>query len=195
MIKLRAYVSLLLLALPVTAAASLFEDSATPCVNATGTTYEAAFSPGGEVSPLIVKTIATAQKSIRVAGHDFTSKPVSEALVQAARAGRDLKVVLDKKTNGHNGYSNATFLRTMSYPPHLMKQGSVYLNYIVIDEKDIIVGNIAGLPDADEEKKNAVGVLIIHNAPELAKRYLANWQKLWDASEEIERARTQHDPL
>jgi phosphatidylserine/phosphatidylglycerophosphate/cardiolipin synthase-like enzyme len=177
-----------LLTLPVTAGASFFsEDAPPPPMSAAGATFETAFSPAGAVSPAVVKALAGAGKSIRVSAREFTSKPVSEALVKAARAGRDVKVVLSRKNN-LSPLSAAQFLLTMSYPPHLtISDDSLYTDYIVIDERDVILGDIAGFTDEEEEKKHAANVIIIRNAPELAKQYLAHWQRLWTASSEMQR--------
>ena len=187
----RVLISLsLVLMMPIAADAALFGDDSSPCISAAGTTYETAFSNSVSMAPLVIQEIASAKKSIRVSARHFNSKAVSIALVQATRAGKDLKIVLDEKLN-NNDYSSAAFLRSMSMPPHVLKNhDNMYLDYMVIDENDIVLGNIAGLNDAEAEKKNPSSVLVIHNAPELAKQYLTNWKAMWDSSEEMKRAKS-----
>lgn len=172
---------------PVCAQAGFFGDEPPAPLCANGATFDAYFSPTDNVAQHVAAAIASAQKTIRVAAYQFTSKPVSEALMRAMRAGKDVKIVLDKKNN-KSGYSAAQFLLLMGQPPHLMKSDDDMREaYIIIDDKDVITGNISGTDDADDERKSPVGVLIIHNAPELAKRYQSNWQMLWDASEEMKK--------
>lgn len=171
--------------LPFMASASFFDDESAPdCVTATGATFEPTFSSATvAVSPAIVKAIASAKKSIRVAAHDFISKPVSEAIVKAARSQIDVKVILDRSTSS-NPASAAQFLATMSMPPNVTKTNSaLYTDYIVIDEKDVVLGNSLQAADIEEEKKNSYNVLIIRNSPDLAKHYLGQWQMLWKNSE------------
>jgi phosphatidylserine/phosphatidylglycerophosphate/cardiolipin synthase-like enzyme len=178
----------LLAAMPVAAFAGFFGDDApVPAIAAPGVSFETAFSPAGALSPLVVKELSSAKKSVRVAARDFMSKPVSESLFHLTRAGMDVKVVLNRKTNS-TGYSAAQFLFTMSCPPHLTRAAdALHADYIVVDERDIILGNIAGFNDEEDEKKNMASVLVIHDAPDLAKQYLAHWQTLWDASDEMKK--------
>jgi phosphatidylserine/phosphatidylglycerophosphate/cardiolipin synthase-like enzyme len=171
------------------AGASFLEEDAAPApVDAAGATFETAFSPAGTLSPLVVKEIASARKSIRVAARQFTSKPVSEALYKVAHSGgMDVKILLSRKSN-QNPYSAAQFLITMGFPPHATgDEDSLYADYIVIDDRDVVLGNIAGFADEDEEKKNVASVLVIHNTPVLAKQYLTQWQTLWNASTEMKK--------
>jgi len=177
-----------LLALPLAAQASLFTEDPVPAISGLGASFDTAFSTSEDVTLPVVKAIGNAQKSIRVSAREFISKPVAEALFRAARAKKDVKIVLDKKSNVATGYTAALFLQTMGYPPHVTKNmDTLYANYIVIDDSDVIVGNIGAITDVDMGKKNPASVLVIHNAPELAKKYLANWQALWDASEEMKK--------
>jgi phosphatidylserine/phosphatidylglycerophosphate/cardiolipin synthase-like enzyme len=173
--------------LPVAAGASFFDDdTANPCIAAGGATLEPEFSTSS--SPLsagIIREIASAKKSIRIAAREFTSKPVSDAIAKAVHAGVDVKIVLNKKS-ARSIYSAAHFLMVLSYTPHVTKgDDTLFADYIVIDDRDVILGNIAGFIDEEEEKKNFGQVLVIHNAPDVAKRYASHWQALWDASEEM----------
>lgn len=158
---------------------------ATEEINASGSRFETAFTPEQAISPLIVKAVKAAQKSVLVAAHRFVSKEVSVALYETARQGRQVKILLDSRNN-KDGYSEAGFLIAMSQHPHATKNvDNQYQDYIVIDDKDVIIGNIAAIAEEEDEKKNAASVLVIHNAPELAHHYVGNFQKLWLDSEEM----------
>lgn len=49
--------------------------------------------------PLVLKTITTAQKEIRVMGYSFTSSEVIRTLINARKRGVDGRGGLDHKTN------------------------------------------------------------------------------------------------
>jgi phosphatidylserine/phosphatidylglycerophosphate/cardiolipin synthase-like enzyme len=183
--KLR-FLSLLLL-IPYAANASFFDsDCPQPAVSGTGASFETAFTPDAHVSELVIKSIDSAKTSIKVAAHRFVSKDVSVALLNAMRANKDVKIILDK-TKNDDGYSDANLFIRMSHSPHVLKHyDNQYQDYILIDDKDIIIGNISSLQTVDAEKKNAASVLVIHNVPDLVKKYSESWQKLWDDSEEME---------
>ncbi len=167
--------------------ASFFEGACpAPAINASGTTFEAAFTPADSLSALEIRAIQSAKKEIRVASHRFVSKDVSIALVQAAHSGKDVKIVLDRKLNDNTGYSAAIFFINMSLPPHMAQHlDNQYQEYIIIDDKDLVVGNISSIQESDDEKKNSANVLLIHDAMDLVKRYQENWQRLWDDSVEM----------
>jgi phosphatidylserine/phosphatidylglycerophosphate/cardiolipin synthase-like enzyme len=175
-------------ALSGTAQAFFFDDDTQSEQTASaGASFEPVFSSSGVPSAAVEKAILSAKKSIRISARKFTSKPVAEAIVKALRAGIDIEIVLDSQTN-QNIDSAGPFLMKMNFTPHITKgENSIYEGYIVIDEKDIVLGNFAALPDEVEEKKNADSVLVIHNAPELAQKYLTNWQTLWEDSEAMKK--------
>lgn len=186
---MRKYVlafAVLVSVLPVAGSASFFEDGAAAgCVNGAGAFFETVFTSSAALSPAIAKELGSAKKSIRIAARQFISKPVAESLISVMRTGVDLKMVLNKKTNS-NPYSAAQLMATLGAVPNLTKSDDgLYAEYVIVDDRDIILGNIAGFADEEDEKKNAASVLIIRNAPELAKQYLANWQIIWEASEKM----------
>jgi phosphatidylserine/phosphatidylglycerophosphate/cardiolipin synthase-like enzyme len=176
--------SLVLMLAPFTTEAALFDsDCPPPAVGGTGASFETAFSTDGHLSEMVIKEIQSAKHSIKVAAHRFVSKETSIELLNAERGGKDVQILLDKNRN-KDGYSDATFFINMSQPPHELKgYDNQYQDYMVIDDKDLIIGNISSVGEQDAEPKNAASALIIHNAPELTKKYNENWQKLWKSSE------------
>lgn len=168
------------------AQASFFDsDCPEPAISAGSASFDTAFTPDAHVSELVIKSINSAKTSIKVAAHRFVSKDISVALLNAARSGKDVQIILDKAKN-EDGYSAATFFETMSHPPHSLKDyDNQYQDYILIDDKDLIIGNISSLPTVFDEKKNAASVLVIHNVPDLVKKYSESWQKMWENSEEM----------
>src|ERR1035441_7996680 len=70
---------------------------------------QVAFSPDRGATELVIRTIESAKKTVRVAAYSFTSKPIALALVADAKRGVDVKVVVDK-SQATTRYSAATFL-------------------------------------------------------------------------------------
>lgn len=174
-------------AFPISAGAGFFDDdmSQQNCISQQGAAFETGFSEQGNLTAHVVKAIGSAKKSIRVSARDFVSKPVAEALVKAARSKVDVKVMLDGKTN-QGVLSAGQLLLAMDVIPRLTRQGrSLHASYIVIDDRDVVLGDIASFTDETEEKQNTGNVLVVHGVSDLARKYLTQWQSLWGASDEL----------
>ena len=65
----------------------------------TGTAIEVGFSPDGSAEKLVLRSIHSAHKSIRLAAYSFTAAPVVQALVNAKKSGVDVAVLVDFKSN------------------------------------------------------------------------------------------------
>ncbi|HEU5046623.1 MAG TPA: phospholipase D-like domain-containing protein [Rickettsiales bacterium] len=181
----RLAVSFLFLALsPFSAQATFFSDDCPlPAVNGKNASFETAFTPDSHPTERVVTTLREAKHSIRVVAHTFISKDIAVELVKLGRNGRDVKILLDKNKN-ESGYTAAKFFITMDNPPHIPRDiKNQYENYILIDDSEIILGDIGALQGSYDEPKNSAGILIIRNVPELVKRYNDNWQRLWDGSQ------------
>ena len=181
--KFSLFISLLFIA-SAAQATSLFCADPAPEINAAGARLDASFSSDEEVAATVAKEIKSAKKSVKFAAHNFVSKTVAETLLQDLRDKKDVKILLDKSHN-KTGYSSASFLVAMGYLPHLAKFNSLNSEYIIIDDNEVIIGNVATATDKDDERANPVHVLIVRNSPELAKQYIVNWDKLWAKSEEM----------
>ena len=68
-----------------------------------------AFSPNGGGEVLVLRTIESAHKTIRVAAYTITSKPIALALLKAHKAGVDVHVISDK-SNATARYTAATLM-------------------------------------------------------------------------------------
>lgn len=182
--KIHYLILSVLVSFPLIADASLFgNDCPEPVVNGSGVTFDAVFTPDSKLAESVIKEVESAKHDIKIAAHRFASKQLALTLLNTARTNREVKIILDKNSND-NGYSDARFFITMNNPPHFLKNyDNQYQEYIIIDDSELIIGNISSLPEVSDENKNAANVLIIHNAGELVKKYSANWQKLWDQSE------------
>ena len=142
-----------------------------------------AFSPHGQAEELILQTIASAQKSIKVAAYAFTSKPISLALLAAKKKGVDVKVVADAKA-GKGKYSAVSFLANHNVPVRLNANYSIFHHkFMIIDEKDVQTGSFNYSSAA--ANKNAENVVVLENMPQVALAYEHEWQLLWNESEEL----------
>lgn len=152
-----------------------------PVANAS---VEVAFSPDGGAEALVLKVIASANSSIRLAGYSFTSPSIVRALTSARRRGVDVAVVVDHRNNLQESRSNAPRealnvlanadipTRTVSvYPIHHDK-------YIVVDGRHVETGSFNFTAAA--AKRNSENVLVVWNDPQLAARYIAHWQSRWE---------------
>jgi phosphatidylserine/phosphatidylglycerophosphate/cardiolipin synthase-like enzyme len=146
------------------------------------TQIDVLFSPNRGATAAIVGIIGEAKKSIRVAACIFTSKEIAQALLDAHKRGVDVQVVVDK-INSAAKDSSATFLGNggilarISYRYGLMRN-----SFMVIDGETVQTGSFTYTKIA--EHKNAADVIILRNNPEVAARYLQEWQILWDETED-----------
>jgi phosphatidylserine/phosphatidylglycerophosphate/cardiolipin synthase-like enzyme len=144
---------------------------------------EVAFAPDPTALQLVLKGIAQARRSIHLAAYVFTSKPVATALLEARRRGVEVAVVADKQENQRQ-YSATRFLANQQLPVRLNgKYAILHDKFMIIDQQHVQTGSFNYTAAA--ASKNAENVLIIWNAPALAARYEAQWQRLWQEAEPL----------
>lgn len=149
-----------------------------------GPGVDSAFSPDGGAEELVLRSIASARKQIRLAAYSFTSAPVVRGLVDARGRGVDVAVLVDYKNNlqedrygkgraALNLLANAGIpVRTIaSYPIHHDK-------YIVIDGVTTQTGSFNY--SAAAAKYNSENVLVLWNEPQTAGRFLKHWTSRWN---------------
>lgn len=141
---------------------------------------QAGFSPEGSALTLVLKTIDSAEHSIRLMGYSFTSPEVVKALINAHRRGVDVKVVLDESGN-QNKSSQAAMNAIVNVGIALRTNGQYAIMHdkvIIVDERTVEAGSFnftrAGA------RKNSENVLVIRDMPELAQTYLKHWQSRWE---------------
>ena len=130
----------------------------------------------------MVKTIAEARQSIRVAAYSFTSKPIATALLGAHKRGIDVRVVVDK-SNATARYTAATFLANQGVPVRVDYRYTImHDKFMVIDGVTVEEGSFNYTAAA--ESKNAENVLVLHDQV-VAGQYAQEWKRLWEESEEM----------
>jgi phosphatidylserine/phosphatidylglycerophosphate/cardiolipin synthase-like enzyme len=138
---------------------------------------DAAFSPGGDSLELVLSAIAEAKKSILVAAYSFTSKPIATALLDAHKRGVTVRVVADQKSN-QGRYTAVTFLANQGVPTRLNgKYAILHHKFMVIDGRHVQTGSFNYSAAAVD--KNAENVLVLRDAPKLARSYIREWRHLW----------------
>jgi phosphatidylserine/phosphatidylglycerophosphate/cardiolipin synthase-like enzyme len=143
---------------------------------------EIAFSPNGGATELVVKTIESARRTVRVAAYSFTSKPVAQALLEAHKRGIDVRVVMDK-SNATARYTAATFLANQGVPVRVdYRYAIMHDKFLIVDGATVETGSFNYTSAA--EHHNAENVLVLHD-PAMAQRYGLEWDRLWGESEDM----------
>jgi phosphatidylserine/phosphatidylglycerophosphate/cardiolipin synthase-like enzyme len=102
---------------------------------------QVAFSPDRGATDLVVHTIESARKTVRVAAYSFTSKPIEEALLADARRGVDVEVAVDK-SQATERYSAATFLANQEVPVRVdYRYAIMHDKFIVVDGETVEEGS------------------------------------------------------
>ena len=166
----------LLLALPI--AASAFEPAAAVQV-------EAAFSPEAGAEALVLATLGSARRTIRLAAYSFTSPPVVRELLAAHRRGVDVHIVVDDKGNrGKASQAALNLVVNAGIPTRAVSAYAIHHDkYAVIDGTTVQTGSFNYSKAA--ASSNSENVLVVRNNPALAARYTAQWQSRWDLGRDV----------
>lgn len=145
--------------------------------------WQTCFTPGNDCTGLIVQTIREARSQVLVQAFEFTSDPIEQALLDAKRRRLDVRVVLDKTQTQPNRRSARIFAQA-GIPVVIDSQPAISHNKVMIlDGASVITGSFNFTLSA--QTRNAENVLIVRNAPDLARDYLRNWEARARASQEF----------
>jgi phosphatidylserine/phosphatidylglycerophosphate/cardiolipin synthase-like enzyme len=143
-------------------------------------TWEVYFSPKGGCTEAVVKALDSAKTTVLVQAYSFTSAPIAKALVDAARRGVKVEIVLDKSQRTEK-YSSADFVAHEGVPTRIDAVHAIAHNKVmVIDGTTVLTGSFNFTKAAEEH--NAENLLVIRD-PLLAEKYAANWKVHADHSE------------
>ena len=130
------------------------------------------FSPKGGCTEAVVDALNHSKSSVLVQAYSFTSKPIAEALIDAAKRGVRVEVILDKSQRTER-YTEATFLLHAEIPTYIDPVHAISHNKVmVIDSHTVITGSFNFTRAAEEN--NAENLLVIDDV-EMAAKYTANW--------------------
>lgn len=134
------------------------------------------FSPQDECGKEILDRLGSAEKYIELAIYQLTSRPLSNALISAAKRGVTVRVFLDGE-NAEEYYSKAGFLTKNGVIVKLEKgEGLMHNKFCVIDGSTVITGSYNWTVSAD--LKNDENVIIIES-DKIAKIYKSQFEKYW----------------
>lgn len=139
------------------------------------------FSPEGSAQQLVLKTLASAQHSIRILAYAFQAQDIMQALVDAQKRGVDVRVVVDKKRNlGKTSQDAMSFVS--QHGVQVRTNDTFHIHHdktIIVDGHTVETGSFNFATSA--ESANSENVVVIRNMPEVAKQYLAHWQSRWES--------------
>ncbi|MDD3030031.1 MAG: phospholipase D family protein [Alphaproteobacteria bacterium] len=146
------------------------------------TSSEVAFSPNGDATTLVTKLIGSAKKTVRMAAYSLTSRPIAQALINAKEKGVDVRVLVDHGQIQSNSHSVVNRLQENHVTVRVDITHTLQHNkYIIVDEESLETGSFNY--SAAAEYKNAENVLVLWQSPDLAARYIKNWETLWAKAE------------
>lgn len=147
--------------------------------------FEVYFSPGGGAQEAITGKLAAARTQIDVAVYILSNQELANALIAAHQKGVRVRVLLDGSqdesvySQGKYLYNNGVTVRVdrthMLFPGQT--QGIMHNKFAIIDTETIITGSYNWTSSA--ETHNDENLLILTDAPDLARRYRAQFEKLW----------------
>jgi phosphatidylserine/phosphatidylglycerophosphate/cardiolipin synthase-like enzyme len=147
-----------------------------------GSLIEIAFAPfpQRQAQHLVEKIIDSAETSVVIAAYQMTSKPIADALCNAATRGVAVTAVLDQRSNPHGpGNSKRDYLDACGVAVRAdAKYPIMHDKFIVVDGKHVETGSFNYSFAAAE--RNAENAMVIWNNPELAKRYAAEFDRLFN---------------
>ncbi len=159
------------LILMVCAGLSLSLAAAPPKLPATVEVY---YSPKGGCTKAIVNTLRAARQTVFVQAYSFTSGPIVNALVAAAKRGVKVRLILDR-SNLTQKSSEADEAAAAGLPVQIDAKHEIAHNKVmIVDGEVVITGSFNFSRNAEEN--NAENLLIIRSK-DVATRYTANWQE------------------
>ena len=139
------------------------------------------FTPNQSCLPQVVKYIDGAKSSILLLGYSFTSKPITQALIEAKKRGVKVRIVLDHSQKTQK-YSKEVIEILLNEHMEVKFDHSVKIAHnkvLVIDNIQTLTGSYNWTHSA--EFKNAENLIFIKSA-EVAKKYTEYFEERWKIS-------------
>jgi|GEM_PF-546962 len=152
-----------------------------PSAHLKGGETSVCFTPNKQCQMQIISEINKAKDSIFVQAYSFTDRDIAQALVEAAKKGVKVQVLLDK-SNRNDKRSAKNLIIQHNLPLRFdSPPGIAHNKIIIIDNQTVISGSYNF--SAAAYTRNTENLLVL-NSPELAKEYIYNWLKRWEVSRE-----------
>ncbi len=150
---------------------------------------EVLFSPHDAIEPRLIALIGGARQTVHVQSFIFTRKPIANALIAAHRRGVRVAVLVDENMH-RRGNSALQLLLAAGVSVALDgRHASAHNKVLLIDAalRDGVVVTGSYNLTSSAARKNAENVLILHGQRGIARAYLDNWQRHFDAARPISR--------
>jgi phosphatidylserine/phosphatidylglycerophosphate/cardiolipin synthase-like enzyme len=154
-------------------------DTPNPLVTLDGTRLATYFSPDDGVAAHVLEVLEAAQRSIYFMAFSFTRADFSEALLERAEAGVDVRGVFETRQIAAGGDQAWKLLTEGGLAGSVRQDGNRYNLHnkvFIVDQAIVVTGsyNFSG----NAEDSNDENLLIVHN-PEIAAAYFAEWERVW----------------
>ena len=157
------------------------QESYRPSVNLNDGATSVCFTPNKKCQMQILEALNKAKDSIFVQAYSFTDRNIAEALVEAARRGVKINVLLDKSNRNDKRSAKDVVIQNNLPLRFDSPSGIAHNKVMVIDNQTVISGSYNF--SAAAYSRNTENLLILNSA-DLAKEYIQNWQKRWEVSKE-----------
>jgi phosphatidylserine/phosphatidylglycerophosphate/cardiolipin synthase-like enzyme len=149
-----------------------------PLVTLDGAAIEVYFSPNGNASRRLVELVSQAQDSVVFLASNFTSDPLSAAMLSAWQRGVRVEGLLDADNAVWDTGSDYLRMQAAGIPIELDHDpGTMHHKVLIIDGGIVVLGSYNFTASA--EYRNDENLLIIHD-PELAGKFIREYQRLID---------------
>ena len=147
------------------------------------------FTPGQSCLTKVIKYIDNAKTSILLLGYSFTSKPITQALIQAKKRGVNVRIVLDHSQH-YQKYSKEVIQVLLNKQMDVRFDHTVKIAHnkvLVIDNLQTVTGSYNWTHSA--EFKNAENLVFI-KSQEVAKKYAMYFEGRWKVSKSVSSQKT-----
>ncbi len=141
---------------------------------------EVLFTPWDDAEGALLRAIGEAKKAVYVQAFLLTSRNIARALIDARRRGVDVAVLADREMVASGENSQVPRLAEAGIPVWLeVRYQSAHNKIVLVDPEEahsiVVTGSYNFTFSA--QARNAENLLILRDHPQLARAYLANWQR------------------
>ena len=115
-----------------------------------------------------------------MACYNFTDIVVIVSLIDASKRGIDVKIVHDSDVVNQKNDGTALIRESKAQIKLDSKYAIMHNKFIIVDGVTVETGSYNYSENANNS--NAENVIVIWNNPDVAKKYLDIWYKLWNES-------------
>ena len=158
-------------------------------IASTPESMDVCFTPGQSCLPKVIKYIDNAKTSILLLGYSFTSKPITQALIQAKKRGVNVRIVLDHSQQ-YQKYSKEVIQVLLNNQMDVRFDHTVKIAHnkvLVIDSLRTVTGSYNWTHSA--EFKNAENLVFI-KSQEVAKKYAVYFEGRWKVARSLSSQKT-----